>query len=539
MAVCGGSHGNANVPPSGLCFGGLLSVLLYITFGLSVIEGAFRTRSSPPTFVLLRINEDIVMKIDKRKPIPDHALKRALELHWAANVVWEAKPMKWVSWIPPDADVCNSQFDDNNNNSTIVFLKLRLLHRNPFASPSQALSFDSHRLSFLFSSLQLRSPVVSGASTGSGQYFVDFSIGTPPQKILLVADTGSDLIWVKCSACRNCSKHEPGSAFLARHSTTFSPIHCYDPACRLVPHPLKHQPCNHTRLHSTCHYAYSYADESRTSGFFSRETTTLNTSSGREAKLTNLAFGCGFHISGPSVSGESFNGAHGVMGLGRGPISFSSQLGKRFSNKFSYCLMDYTISPPPTSYLVIGESPEPITGKPMMSFTPLHTNPLSPTFYYIRITSVLVGGVKLPINPTVWSIDRRGNGGTIVDSGTTLTFFAEPAYRQILTAFERLVRLPRTDEPALGFDLCVNVSGATSPRLPRMSFRFDGNSIFSPPTRNYFIDTSDGVKCLALQAVNSPSGFSVIGNLMQQGFLFEFDRERSRLGFSRHRCALP
>ncbi|KAF8399169.1 hypothetical protein HHK36_015034 [Tetracentron sinense] len=438
-------------------------------------------------------------------------------------------------------DLCNSQ--SNSNNRSIEYLKLRLLHKDPFVSPAQALSHDYHRLSVLFSSLQsrkaLKAPVISGASTGSGQYFVDLRVGTPPQKILLVADTGSDLVWVKCSACRNCTKHEPGSAFLARHSTTFSPIHCYHPACRLVPHPLKHQPCNHTSLHSTCRYVYSYADESKTSGVFSRETTTLNTSSGREAKLRNLAFGCGFRISGPSVSGASFNGAHGVMGLGRGPISFSSQVGKRFGNKFSYCLMDYTISPPPTSYLMFGEEPEPIiTRKPIISFTPLQTNPLSPTFYYIGIKSVTVDGVKLPVNPSVWAFDRQGNGGTVVDSGTTLTFLAEPAYRQILTAFKRRMRLPRTAGAALGFDLCVNVSGVSRPRLPRLSFRLVGNSVFSPPARNYFIDTTEGIKCLALQAVNSPSGFSVIGNLMQQGFLFEFDRDRSRLGFSRHGCAL-
>ncbi|MGS7457592.1 pepsin-like aspartyl protease, partial [Mycobacterium tuberculosis] len=48
-------------------------------------------------------------------------------------------------------------------------------------------------------------------------------LGTPPQPLLLVADTGSDLIWVSCSACKNCSTRPPHSAFLARHSSTFEP----------------------------------------------------------------------------------------------------------------------------------------------------------------------------------------------------------------------------------------------------------------------------------------------------------------------------
>lgn len=268
----------------------------------------------------------------------------------------------------------------------------------------------------------------------------------------------------------------------------------------------------------------------------------MNTSSGREAKLRDLTFGCGFRISGPSVTGASFNGAQGVMGLGRGSISFASQLGHRFGNKFSYCLLDYTISPPPTSYLTIGGSAKngAVSKSSRMSYTPLLTNPLSPSFYYIGIKSVSVNGAKLPINPSVWSIDELGNGGTVIDSGTTLSFLAEPAYRQVLAAFRRRLRLPIVSmEPKLSFDLCVNVSGVRRPNLPKLSFRLKGRSVLSPPPRNYFLELADRVMCLALQPVKTVSGFSVIGNLMQQGFLLDFDKDRSRLGFSRHGCALP
>ncbi|CAL8994880.1 unnamed protein product [Prunus brigantina] len=430
---------------------------------------------------------------------------------------------------------CNSQ----QPTTTKDYLQLPLLHKKPFSSPSQALSHDTHRLSLLHARRHdIKSPVVSGASTGSGQYFVDLRLGTPPQSLLLVADTGSDLVWLTCSACTNCSNRDPGSAFLARHSSTFSPYHCYDSACTLVPHPDP-SPCNRTRLHSPCRYEYTYSDGSLTAGFFSRETTTLKTSSGRETQLPNLSFGCGFRVSGPSVTGPSFNGAHGVMGLGRGPISFASQLGRRFGNKFSYCLMDYTLSPPPTSYLRIGGGfPHDVVSK--IRFTPLLVNPLSPTFYYIGIKSASVNGVKLPIHPSVWSLDQSGNGGTVIDSGTTLTFLPKPAYRLILAAFKRSLRhLAKPAEPTRGFDLCINVSGVARPILPRLSFRLVGNALFAPPPSSYFIDTAEQVKCLAIQPVDSGSGFGVIGNLMQQGFLFEFDRDKSRLGFSRHGCTRP
>lgn len=261
-------------------------------------------------------------------------------------------------------------------------------------------------------------------------------------------------------------------------------------------------------------------------------------------KLKSMAFGCGFHVSGPSLTGSSFNGASGVMGLGRGPISFSSQLGRRFGRSFSYCLMDYTLSPPPTSYLMIGDVVSPAKdNKSMISYTPLLINRAAPTFYYITVKGVFVDGVKLPIDPSVWSIDELGNGGTVIDSGTTLTFLTEPAYREILSAFKRRVKLPSPAPGGAssqsGFDLCVNVTGVSKPRLPRMSLELGGEAVYSPPPRNYFIEITEGIKCLAIQPVEAGSGrFSVIGNLMQQGFLFEFDMDKSRLGFSRRDCAV-
>ncbi|KAG5059993.1 hypothetical protein JHK87_001022 [Glycine soja] len=421
-------------------------------------------------------------------------------------------------------------------NYSSEYLKLPLLPPTPLPSPSQLLAADLRRLS-------VKSPLTSGAATGSGQYFADLRLGSPPQRLLLVADTGSDLLWVKCSACRrNCSSSI--SAFLPRHSTSFSPHHCYDSPCQLVPHPPSHKNrlChNRTKLHTPCRYQYSYADGSTSTGFFSKETITLNTTSSTLlTTLKKLSFGCGFRTSGPSVTGHSFNGAQGVMGLGRGPISFTSQLSNtNTKHTFSYCLLDYTLSPPPTSYLTIGPTPNDAVSQNSFTYTPLLTNPFSPSFYYISIQSVSVDGVRLPISESVFRIDAHGNGGTVVDSGTTLSFLAEPAYGKILAAFRLRVRLPAVESAAtLGFDLCVNVSGVARPRLPRLRFRLAGKAVLSPPAGNYFIEPAEGVKCLAVQPVRPGSGFSVIGNLMQQGYLFEFDLDRSRIGFTRHGCAV-
>lgn len=95
-------------------------------------------------------------------------------------------------------------------------------------------------------------PMSSGAYARTGQYFVRFQVGTPAQKFLLVADTGSDLTWMNCRyRCRNCSSSGGGRRriFHADRSSTFSPIECSSTACKttlpfaLATCPTPESPC--------------------------------------------------------------------------------------------------------------------------------------------------------------------------------------------------------------------------------------------------------------------------------------------------------
>jgi hypothetical protein len=78
-------------------------------------------------------------------------------------------------------------------------------------------------------------PLGSGAYSGIGQYFVRFRVGTPAQPFLLVADTGSDLTWVKCRrpAAKNSSSAGAGTgrAFRPEKSRTWAPISCASDTC--------------------------------------------------------------------------------------------------------------------------------------------------------------------------------------------------------------------------------------------------------------------------------------------------------------------
>lgn len=366
------------------------------------------------------------------------------------------------------------------------------------------------------------SPVVSGSTLGSGQYFVDFFLGTPPQKFSLIVDSGSDLLWVQCSPCRQCYAQD-SPLYSPANSSTFTPVPCLSSECLLIP-ATEGFPCDF-RYPGACAYEYRYGDSSSSKGVFAYESATVD-----GIRIDKVAFGCGSDNQG------SFAAAGGVLGLGQGPLSFGSQVGYAYGNKFAYCLVNYLDPTSVSSSLIFGD--ELISTEHDLQYTPLVDNPTSPTLYYVRIKKVTVAGEELPIPEPTFKIDFLGNGGSIFDSGTTVTYWLPGAYRHVLAAFERGLKYPRANSEQ-GLELCVDVSGVDQPSFPSLAIELEGGAVFQPPPENYFVDVAPGVQCLAMasQVAASLGGFNTIGNLMQQNFLVQYDREESRIGFAPAKCS--
>lgn len=374
--------------------------------------------------------------------------------------------------------------------------------------------------------------VISGASFPGniGQYFVEFSVGTPEQRVLFITDTGSDLIWVPCSLCEACvsqSKNSPSSSsFFPKASSTFIPITCSSQECGFVPPPLD-ATCNE-RSPTNCTYTYVYTDLSQTTGIFAYDTLAMRSSSkGLTMKIKNVAFGCGTNNAGPSITKVG-----GVMGLGQGPISFPSQVGHMYGNKFSYCFTSF-FHRNSTSTLVFGDDRAGAKLTSPLQFTPFIPSPIVETFYHLQIQEIKLDKEHLSINSSIFEIDKQGSGGVIIDSGTTLTFFLEPAYDVIFQAFKKKIHYPLAP-PTAGLHLCYNVSKIDKPRFPRISIIFKGGAIFRPPSRNYFLSPTHEIKCLGFMG---SSGLSVLGNLIQQNYYVEYDRFNNQLGFAKASCS--
>ncbi|XP_043698268.1 aspartyl protease family protein 2-like [Telopea speciosissima] len=357
------------------------------------------------------------------------------------------------------------------------------------------------------------SSIISGLSQGSGEYFTRLGIGTPPKYLYMVLDTGSDIVWIQCAPCRKCyTQSDP--IFDPKKSGSFAVVPCSSPLCRR----LDMSGCSQQRL---CLYQVSYGDGSFTVGDFSTETLTF-----RGTKVGNVALGCGHDNEG------LFVGAAGLLGLGRGRMSFPSQTGRRFGRKFSYCLVDRQSSGSKLSSAVFGESSVPRSAV----FTPLLTNPKLDTFYYIELTGISVGGVPVPgITASMFRLDATGNGGVIIDSGTSVTRLTRPAYIALRDAFLAGAQLKRAPGFSM-FDTCYDLSGKSVVKVPTVVIHFGGGANLALPAANYLIPVdTNGTFCFAF--AGTTSGLSIIGNIQQQGFRVVFDGAGSRIGFSPNGCA--
>jgi hypothetical protein len=153
---------------------------------------------------------------------------------------------------------------DGGNEHHGTSAPLDLVPAAPGASVAERARDDRHRYAYIASVLASRGrgrrlaeavapttavniPLSSGAYSGTGQFFARVHVGTPAQQFLLVADTGSDLTWVKCRG--------PGgdSGFRTADSKTWDPVQCSSHTCKFdVPFSLA-KCSGHT---SPCIYDY-------------------------------------------------------------------------------------------------------------------------------------------------------------------------------------------------------------------------------------------------------------------------------------------
>ncbi|KAL5124949.1 Aspartyl protease AED3 [Glycine soja] len=421
-------------------------------------------------------------------------------------------------------DPCASQHDDDDSDITMIPIYGNC---SPFKNYSTSweniiidmASKDPERVVYLSSldaSLRRKpisaAPIASGQAFGIGSYVVRVKLGSPNQLFFMVLDTSTDEAWVPCTGCTGCSSSS--TYYSPQASTTYGgAVACYAPRCAQARGAL---PCPYTGS-KACTFNQSYAG-STFSATLVQDSLRLGIDT-----LPSYAFGCVNSASGWTLP------AQGLLGLGRGPLSLPSQSSKLYSGIFSYCLPSFQ-----SSYFSGSLKLGP-TGQPRrIRTTPLLQNPRRPSLYYVNLTGVTVGRVKVPLPIEYLAFDPNKGSGTILDSGTVITRFVGPVYSAIRDEFRNQVKGPFFSRG--GFDTCFVKTYENL--TPLIKLRFTGLDV-TLPYENTLIHTAyGGMACLAMAAApnNVNSVLNVIANYQQQNLRVLFDTVNNRVGIARELC---
>ncbi|XP_072987063.1 probable aspartyl protease At4g16563 [Typha latifolia] len=403
-------------------------------------------------------------------------------------------------------------------------------------------------------------------SSGS-DYTLSLSLGptASPTTVSLFMDTGSDLVWFPCSpfSCILCEgKSPPNSPPPPPPPQETRLVSCSSPSCSAA----------HSSLPSSdlCAAAACPLDDIETSSCHSHPCPPLYYAYGDGSLLAHLRRGRLSFSPNPnpiSLPNFTFACAHsalaepvGVAGFGRGPLSLPAQLAAlnpSLASRFSYCLVAHSFLPDRLlrpSPLILGRAADPDHPDLGFVYTPLLPNPKHPYFYSVALEAVSIGSTRIRTRPDLASVDRSGNGGMVVDSGTTFTMLPTDTYSLIAAEFDK--RMTKS-----GFDRAVETENQTGLKpcyyylpsrssgreVPGLALHFKGNATVALPRRNYFMGfKSEGksVGCLMLmdggggdgdeEEYSGPAG--TLGNFQQQGFEVVYDLEGGRVGFARRRC---
>ncbi|KAK4772886.1 hypothetical protein SAY87_027905 [Trapa incisa] len=367
---------------------------------------------------------------------------------------------------------------------------------------------------------------------------VSLTVGTPPQNVTMVIDTGSELSWLRCNKTSQNKSQSCPTSFDPTRSRTYSPVSCNSTTCTTKTRDFQiPASCDSNQL---CHAVLCYADASSSEGNLASET--FFTGPGQ---IGGLVFGCMDSTYSSNAGEDSRN--TGLMGMNRGSLSFVSQMG---FPKFSYCISGSDFS----GLLLLGEGNFSLALS--LNYTPLIqiSTPL-PYFdrvaYTVQLQGIKVSDRLLPLPKTIFEPDHTGAGQTMVDSGTQFTFLLGAVYNALRAEFLRQTKgiLRVLGEPDFIFqgamDLCyrVPINQTTLPPIPPVSLVFQGGAEMKVPGNRVLYRVSDQVRgsdsihCMSFgnSDLLGVEAF-VIGHHHQQNVWMEYDLRKSRIGLAYVQC---
>ncbi|GJN03394.1 hypothetical protein PR202_ga20834 [Eleusine coracana subsp. coracana] len=340
------------------------------------------------------------------------------------------------------------------------------------------------------------------------------SIGTPPQPAKLVLDTSSPLIWTQCNLFEGPKAKQVEPIIDPAKSTTFQVVPCGDELCRGG----QFTNCTDNKCMYSCLYA-NLVSEGDTFTFGAEHNVAVP-----------FGFGCG------TLAGDGLAGASGIMSLSWSKLSLITQLS---IPRFSYCFTPFTLGK--KSPLLFGTTANlqkyKSTG-PIQSM-PLIKNPWNDVYYYVPMVGISVGTKKLDVPVESLVLNPDGSGGTVIDSGSTLSYLVKPAFEELKKRVMEAVKLPVAKHAVKEYQLCFKLPADMSLEMvevPPLRLHFEGGAEMVLPRDNYFQEPMPGQMCLAIGQTPMPFFPNMISNVLQQNMHVLFDVRNSKLFFAPTEC---
>ncbi|CAN6270636.1 unnamed protein product [Urochloa humidicola] len=367
-----------------------------------------------------------------------------------------------------------------------------------------------------------------GLPTDTGLYYTEIKLGTPPRTYYVQVDTGSDILWVNCISCDRCPRKSGLGLDLTLYdpkaSSTGNEVSCNQEFCAAT-YGGKLPGCS---ANVPCEYKVVYGDGSSTTGFFITDTLQFDQVTGdgqTQPGNGSVTFGCGAQQGGDL--GASNQALDGIIGFGQANTSMLSQLAAAGKVKkiFSHCLDTINGG----GIFAIGDVVQPkVKTTPLIADMP---------HYNVNLKSIDVGGTALQLPAHVFETgDKKG---TIIDSGTTLTYLPELVFKEVMLAvFNKHQDITFHDVQNF---LCFQYSGSVDDGFPTITFHFEDDLALHVYPHEYFFANGNDVYCVGFQNGGSQSkdgrDIVLMGDLVLSNKLVVYDLENQVIGWTDYNCS--